>query len=94
MAWQSLSRNNQEMVDKFVRLGIIESKAVENAFRCVSRAAFVPEHQIDEAFRDTPLRGSPHIHMSAPHMYASILEDLELEEGMLIQYKNLSYSLI
>ena len=69
------------MVDKFTRLGIIESNEAERAFRCVSRAAFVPEDLLEDAFKDTPLRGSHHVHMSAPHMYAAILEELELDVG-------------
>eukprot|EP00794_Sanderia_malayensis_P004582 gene4582-5184_t len=82
MDWLSYSKNNQEMVDKFTRLGIIESSEVEKAFRCVSRAAFVPDDLLDDAFKDTPLRGSCQVHMSAPHMYAAILEELELDSGM------------
>ena len=69
------------MVDKFTRLGIIESSDVERAFRCVSRAAFVPSDLLEDAFKDTPLRGSHHVHLSAPHMYATILEELELDVG-------------
>lgn len=72
------------MVDKFTRLGIIESSDVERAFRCVSRAAFVPSDLLEDAFKDTPLRGSHHVHLSAPHMYATIMEELELDVGMLI----------
>lgn len=81
--WQSLYKENQEMVDKFTRLAIIQSKEVEKSFRCVSRAAFVSKDLLDESFMDAPIRGSPHIHMSAPHMYAAILEDLELEPGIM-----------
>ena len=82
MDWVFYSRNNQEMVDKFTRLGIIESSEVERAFRCVSRAAFVPDDMLEDAFKDTPLRGSQLVHLSAPHMYAAILEELELDVGM------------
>eukprot|EP00112_Aurelia_sp_Birch-Aquarium-sp1_P016950 Seg3885.2 transcript_id=Seg3885.2/GoldUCD/mRNA.D3Y31 product="Protein-L-isoaspartate O-methyltransferase domain-containing protein 2" protein_id=Seg3885.2/GoldUCD/D3Y31 len=82
MEWLSHARSNQEMVDKFTRLGIIESSDVERAFRCVSRAAFVPSDLLEDAFKDTPLRGSHHVHLSAPHMYATIMEELELDVGM------------
>ena len=80
--WQSLNRENQEMVDKFTRLAIIRTKEVENAFRCVNRAAFVFKELFSEAFTDAPLRGSPHLHISAPNVYATVLEDLDLEPGM------------
>ena len=89
MEWLSYSRNNQEMVDKFTRLGIIESSEVERAFRCVSRAAFVPDDLIEDAFKDTPLRGSHHVHLSAPHMYAAIFEELELDVGKSHLFLNL-----
>lgn len=83
-SWQSLYSKNEDMVDKFSLLAIISSKEVENAFRCVNRAAFVSKEIIDEAFNDAPLKGSPHIHMSAPHIYAAILEDLEIEPGEIL----------
>lgn len=79
--WQSLNKENQEMVDKFISLAIIQSKEVENAFRCVNRAAFVSRSLYSEAFMDVPIKESPHLHLSAPHIYATILEDLELEPG-------------
>ena len=81
--WQSLNKKNQDMVDKFTRLAIIQTKEVENAFRCVNRAAFVPRNLYSEAFIDVPIKGSPNLHLSAPHIYATILEDLELEPGNL-----------
>lgn len=84
--WQSLNKGNQEMVDKFTRLAIIQTKEVENAFRCVNRAAFVSNELLSEAFSDVPIKGSPHLHMSAPHIYATILEDLDLEPGMYLLY--------
>ena len=84
MMWQDYDNQNQQMVDKFIKLGVISSKDVENAFRCVSRAAFVSKNLLGDAFNDAPIRGSPHIHMSAPLMYAAILEDLELEPGFFI----------
>ena len=82
--WQSLNKENQEMVDKFTSLAIIQTKEVENAFRCVNRAAFVSSSLYSEAFMDVPIKEEPHLHLSAPHIYATILEDLELEPGKFI----------
>lgn len=62
----------------------ITTKAVENAFLNVPRAAFLPEDLQDEAYSDSPIRGDDHLHMSAPHMYATVLEALELKPGLLI----------
>lgn len=81
-AWRGSGRNNDEMVDKFVHSGLIVSKEVEDAFRAVPRGAFVPPEQQDEAYYDSPLRGDPHVHMSAPHMYATVLEALDLCPGL------------
>lgn len=84
MAWRCTGRNNEEMVDKFVHVGIISSKEVEDAFRFIPRGAFVPSEIQDEAYIDAPIRGDPHVHMSAPHMYATILEALDLQPGLFL----------
>jgi len=69
------------MVDKLVHMGVITVKEVEDAFRAVPRGAFVsPDLQL-EAYIDAPLLGDPHLHMSAPHMYATVLEGLDLSPG-------------
>ena len=69
------------MVDKLVHMGVITSKEVEEAFRAVPRGAFVPPDLQLEAYIDSPLLGDPHLHMSAPHMYATVLEALDLSPG-------------
>lgn len=80
-AWRCTGRNNEEMVDKLVHMGVISSKEVEEAFRTVPRGAFVPPDLQLEAYIDSPLVGDPHVHMSAPHMYATVLEALDLSPG-------------
>lgn len=82
-AWRCTGRNNDEMVDKFAHMGIITTKEVEDAFRAVPRGAFVPPDLQIEAYVDSPIRGDPHVHMSAPHMYATVLEALQLSPGKL-----------
>lgn len=80
-AWRCTGRNNEEMVDKLVHMGVITSKEVEEAFRAVPRGAFVaPDLQV-EAYIDAPLVGDHHLHMSAPHMYATVMEALDLSPG-------------
>lgn len=69
------------MVDRLVQMGVITSKEVEEAFRAVPRGAFVPPDQQVEAYLDSPLLGDFHLHMSAPHMYATVLEALDLSPG-------------
>lgn len=80
-AWRCTGRNNEEMVDKLVHMRVITSKDVEEAFRAVPRGAFVPPDLQLEAYIDEPLFGDPHLHMSAPHMYATVLEALDLSPG-------------
>lgn len=81
-AWRCTGRSNEEMVDKFVHMGVIITSEVEDAFRAVPRGAFVPHDLQVEAYIDSPLRGEPHVHLSAPHMYATVLEALQLSPGM------------
>ena len=80
-SWRCSGRNNEEMVDKFIQMGIITAKEVEEAFRAVPRGAFVPADLQVEAYIDSPLRGEPHVHLSAPHMYATVLGALDLSPG-------------
>lgn len=51
---------------------------VENAFRNVDRVFFVPESDRQRAYADQPLKDG-NIHLSAPHIYGSVLESFELE---------------
>ncbi|XP_046857635.1 uncharacterized protein LOC124451045 [Xenia sp. Carnegie-2017] len=82
MAWRTYNDSNEEMVKNFKQMSIISSKQVEDAFLNVPRAAFLPEFLHDEAYADYPVRGDDHLHMSAPHMYATVLEALNMKEGM------------
>jgi len=60
--------------------GIIKSPAVEASFIATDRKHFCPEEMEDYAYDDRPIRHQ-HVHMSAPHIYASALETLDLKEG-------------
>lgn len=82
MAWRNSGEQNTEMVKNFRSMSIITTKVVENAFLNIPRAAFLPEDLQDEAYSDSPIRGDDHLHMSAPHMYATVLEALDLKPGM------------
>jgi protein-L-isoaspartate O-methyltransferase len=57
--------------------GVIRSTQVEAAFRDVDRAHFCPRNLVDMAYSDQPLREGD-IHLSAPHMYGAIVEQLDL----------------
>lgn len=78
----SANRLAQELEDK----GYIHSPAVSTAFRNVPRHLFVPEVSVKEAYKDevVPLQTSQTSgasSVSQPAIVATMLEQLELEEG-------------
>lgn len=58
---------------------VISSSEVEAAFRAVDRKFFVPKNFRDIAHKDQPIRDE-NIHISAPHIYGSVIEALELKK--------------
>jgi protein-L-isoaspartate O-methyltransferase len=48
----------------------------------VDRGFFVPEAIRPHAYEDTPLRANNGLHMSAPHIYGSIMDALDMKEGL------------
>jgi protein-L-isoaspartate(D-aspartate) O-methyltransferase len=73
--------SNKDLVDSLVARGIIESDRVEEAFRRVDRAEFVPEKRRDEAYNDYALPIGEEATISGPHMVAINTELLDVEEG-------------
>mmetsp|Transcript_16045 Transcript_16045/g.39292 ORF Transcript_16045/g.39292 Transcript_16045/m.39292 type:complete len:480 (+) Transcript_16045:123-1562(+) len=78
MAWRSSGSTNDEMVNNLKRFGVISSMTVEDAFRNVDRRFFVPESDKQRAYADQPLKDG-NVHLSAPHIYGSVLEAFALE---------------
>jgi len=87
MAWRSSGTTNDEMVDNLKRFQVISSVEVEAAFRSVDRRLFVPENCQDIAHKDQPIRDN-NIHISAPHIYGSVLEALELKKDAGLSFLN------
>jgi hypothetical protein len=82
MAYLSVGTNHEELVDKMVMHGVLkEGTEILDAFRVTDRGDFVPQHHRLEAYTDRPFKES-YVHISAPHMYVTVLEHLELEPGM------------
>ena len=69
------------LVDGLVRSGYISNKAVEAAMRRVPREEFLPPGLRDEAYVDTPLPIGEGQTISAPHMVAIMVEQLDLFPG-------------
>jgi len=87
MAWRSSGTTNDEMVDNLKRFQVISSIEVEAGFRSVDRRLFVPKRCQDIAHKDQPIRYD-NIHISAPHIYGSVLEALELKNNAGLSFLN------
>jgi protein-L-isoaspartate(D-aspartate) O-methyltransferase len=73
----------KRMVEGLVRAGMIKSKEVERAFLKVPREEFVWPSTRHIAYEDTPLPlGNTGQTISAPHMVAIMLEELDLKKGL------------
>ncbi|MGQ9468478.1 MAG: protein-L-isoaspartate(D-aspartate) O-methyltransferase [Nitrososphaerales archaeon] len=73
----------KKMIDGLVRVSVIKSKEVERAFLKVPREEFVWPNMKHLAYEDTPLPlGNTGQTVSAPHMVAIMLEELDLKKGL------------
>mmetsp|Transcript_27771 Transcript_27771/g.67541 ORF Transcript_27771/g.67541 Transcript_27771/m.67541 type:complete len:444 (+) Transcript_27771:212-1543(+) len=80
MAWRCSGTTNRHLCLQLKNNEIIKSPEVEAAFLATDRKHFCPKPMHKDAYDDRPIRHG-HVHMSAPHIYASTLETLELKEG-------------
>mmetsp|Transcript_22890 Transcript_22890/g.49874 ORF Transcript_22890/g.49874 Transcript_22890/m.49874 type:complete len:496 (+) Transcript_22890:111-1598(+) len=87
MAWRSSGTTNDEMVDNLKRFQVISSPEVEVAFRSVDRRLFVPKSCQHIAHKDQPVRDG-NIHISAPHIYGTVLEALDLKKDAGFSFLN------
>lgn len=65
------------MVNKLKSYGVIRSECTERGFQNVDRKFFVPRGNESLAHSDQPLKEG-NVHISAPHIYGSALEALDL----------------
>eukprot|EP00127_Corallochytrium_limacisporum_P002294 Clim_evm82s109 gene=Clim_evmTU82s109 len=73
---------NQELLEQLRMRRALHSTRVQNAMSRLSRGDFVPEDQKGEAFYDCPIHLPRYnFNISAPHMYATVLEELNIEYG-------------
>lgn len=73
-------KDNDRLVDSLVETGRIESEKVEDAFRSIDRAVFIPNRYSAEAYEDNPVPIGDEETVSAPHMVAINTELLEPEK--------------
>lgn len=76
----TIKRNS--LVDHLISIGYIHSPEVERAMRTIPRELFVPEELMEEAYIDSPLPIGKGQTISAPHMVAIMLEELDLRASM------------
>ena len=72
--------NRDALVNRLVAIGAIKTAEVEQAFRAVDRALFVPESRRSIAYADQAIHAGE-IHMSASHFYARMLEQFDLHRS-------------
>jgi len=70
-----------QLLDYLGRRGHLRTPAVRAAMEAVDRAAFVPQPQRYAAWDDTPLPIGRGQTISAPHMVAMMLEELQPQPG-------------
>lgn len=88
MAWLSMATSNDELVDHLLEYDLVESEFVVEALRIVDRRFFVPKSSQDHAYFDHPLKEG-NIHISAPHMYCTVAENLDLVPNSNLSFLNI-----
>ena len=81
---RDLGLERDRLVASLLRRGYITDPRVEQAMRRVPREEFLPEDLWDEAYVDTPLPIGDGQTISAPHMVAIMVEQLDLKQGHLV----------
>ncbi|MFW5898823.1 MAG: protein-L-isoaspartate O-methyltransferase [Candidatus Saliniplasma sp.] len=77
----SYERDRSKLVKRLKRHGYIESEEVEQAMSEVPRHLFVPENVRSRAYVDSPQPIGQGQTISAPHMVAMMVENLDLKKG-------------
>lgn len=67
---------------------LVKSECIVEALRTVDRRFFVPKSSQDHAYFDHPMKEG-NIHISAPHMYCTVAENLELVPNSNLSFLNI-----
>ena len=78
----------EELVDGLVKKGTLKDQRIQKAFLTVDMLPFLPAQYKGMAYEDRPIpfydKGNIVRTISAPHMIATILQSLELKDGLKI----------
>ena len=77
-----LNEQRDRLVDSLRSRGYVSSPEVISALRRVPRECFLPDERRGEAYVDTPLPIGEGQTISAPHMVAIMVENLDLTRGL------------
>jgi len=73
-------KSNDELINTLIKREYIHTINVEKAFRSVDRGLYYTSDNKQNAYRDTAWQYDK-IHLSAPSVYATVLECLDLHKG-------------
>ena len=77
----SAGETNDELIDNLIEADYIKTASIEKVFRAVDRADYYLAEHRDSAYKDLAWKHD-NIHLSAPCIYAEVLESLQLKSGM------------
>lgn len=72
------------LIEELEQRGYIQSQCVKKAFQHIPREQFIPKRLREHAYEDMPLFIGNGQTISAPHMIAIMIEELELRPGLKI----------
>ncbi|MBS3816384.1 MAG: protein-L-isoaspartate(D-aspartate) O-methyltransferase [Candidatus Thermoplasmatota archaeon] len=81
---EEYKEKRERMVESLSERGYIESEPVKRAMKKVQRHNFVPSNIKDRAYIDSPQPIGEGQTISAPHMVAMMVENLDVREGHII----------
>ena len=77
MAWSCSAASNSGLVGNLVKVGLLRTPAIINAFKATDRALFLGDASPARiAYEDCPVPIGYNVTISAPHMHASVSEEL------------------
>ena len=76
-------KNNDELVDNLIEAKYLSDPRICRIFRQVDRGDFYPGEFYEDAYRDQAMK-SGNLHLSAPCIYCSVMENMDLHPGNVV----------